>query len=60
LAKKTAFVVIAPPLIPIVACHRDELFLSQLDDGWVAESERTARYAIVSGTPQRMAVHFPQ
>src|SRR5205823_9098335 len=59
-AEKLPFGIIAAALVPVVAGDRDVLLVRHADDVRVRERERTARDAVVSGTAERMAVHFPQ
>src|SRR5205085_2952785 len=59
-AEELALCVLAAPLVPIVAYHRDEMRPRQADDFRIGEGEHTARHAVVSGTTQRIAVHLPE
>jgi len=60
LAEKLSFGVFAPALIPIIGSDRYIRFPREFDDLIVGKSERTARDSVVSGTAQRVTVHFPK
>src|SRR5438105_9159698 len=60
LAEELTLVVVAPPLVPIVSGHGNERFSSKSDECRVGEGERPARHTIVSGTAERIPVHFPE
>src|SRR4029079_15228566 len=58
--EELALCVIAAALVPVVGGHRHVIVGRHADDVRIGERERTARDAVVSGTPERMPVHLPQ
>src|SRR5262249_25241471 len=59
-AEELAHGIIPTALVPVVAGDGNEMLIGPADDLGIGESERTARDAVVSGTAERMAVHFPK
>src|SRR5439155_15720717 len=59
-AEELALGVLAAALVPVIARDGHVFLTGHPDDVGVRESERTARNPVVSGTPERMAVHLPK